>query len=674
MSVGTRLLRARRHTMGSLRERLALGRRTDHDQDRRRRARRLGLLLVTGGFVGLLALGLIPARAAQSQMEQGREAMERGRQGLLDGDAATASAAFREARSNFERALELTRTPPLRVAGWVPLLSRTPDTVVAIAEAATDVARAGERITTAIQDLPDGLASLGPQDGAFDPAAFAALGPPMREADRLVEEARERVESTPTSLVLGAVASARAETLDLLDDLDHVLDVAGRIFDEVPLLLGSEAPVRYFVAAQNPAELRGTGGLIGAYSILTVDEGRFDFSDFRPIQELKNFRPAQVEAPNPDYAANYDRFGGAGFWLNINMTPDFPSASEAILGTYEEATGERLDGVIAADPFALAALLEVSGPVELDDLDTEIGADNVVDFATNQAYALFVDQQARKVVLGRVAELVFNRFMDDAEVSSLSALAQTARAGHLLVYSTDQRVQEGLELAGVAGALAAPEGDALAVVQNNGAGNKVDYYLDREITYRVTLRPDGGALSTATVHLVNNAPDSGVPQYVIGPYKDVSEAGEHVSFTTVFCPSRCQLRHVRRDGEDVEVRSGEELGMQMYEDHLRIPSGGEETVEFALALPDAWEVRDGTGTYRLTYLGQTTVRPTRLRVEVRLPPGTAATAASPSTVITGDRVIWEGDPGPRTEISISFRRLPAALEDEPLPTVRMEDG
>ena len=660
--------------MSTLRERVALRTHSVHDPGRRRRHRRLGLLLVAVGFVGLLALGLIPARAAQTQMEDGRDAMERARAAILEGDAVAATGFFREARANFERALELTRTPPLLVAGWIPLLSRTPDTVTAIARSAIDVARAGERITTAIEGLPGGLAALGPEDGAFDPAAFVALEEPMAEARRLVEAARGRVVATPSTLVLGAVVRARGETLDLLDELDHVLGVAGRLFDEVPSLLGTGSPARYFVAAQNPAELRGTGGLIGAYSILTVDDGRFDFGPFRPVQELPNFRPGEVEAPNPDYAANYDRFGGAGFWLNINMTPDFPSASQAILGTYEKATGERLDGVIAADPFALAALLRVSGPVDMAGLEARIGPENVVDFVTNEAYSLFEDQNARKLVLGRVAEGVFRRFMDRAEVASLTALARTAREGHITMYSADPQVEEGLRMAGVSGALSAPDGDVLAVIQNNGAGNKVDYYLEREVTYRVDLQPDGSARTVASVHLVNHAPDSGQPQYVIGPYKDISDAGEHISFTSVYCAAGCRLLDASRGGGPVEVYAGEELGLRLFQDYLAIPSGDDETVDLSLQVPDVWEVREGVGVYRLTYLGQTTINPTHLRVEVRLPPGTAATGAPPSSIIEGDRVIWEGDPGPRTEISISFRRLPAALRGKPLPTVRMEDG
>ena len=67
-----------------------------------------------------------------------------------------------------------------------------------------------------------------------------------------------------------------------------------------------------------------------AYAIATVENGRFDFGSFRPIQDLPNLDLDEVTPPSEEYAENYDQFGGAGFWLNANMTPHFPSAARAM--------------------------------------------------------------------------------------------------------------------------------------------------------------------------------------------------------------------------------------------------------------------------------------------------------------------------------------------------------
>ena len=52
---------------------------------------------------------------------------------------------------------------------------------------------------------------------------------------------------------------------------------------------------------------------------------------------------------------------------------------------------------------------------------------------------------------------------------------------NLAVYSNNGSFQQGLERAGVAGALAAPPGDFVSIVVNNASGSKVDYYAQRTV-------------------------------------------------------------------------------------------------------------------------------------------------------------------------------------------------
>ena len=87
-------------------------------------------------------------------------------------------------------------------------------------------------------------------------------------------------------MVLGPVDSARSEAQAQLETLHRQLHAGSLILDGLPAFLGADGPRHYVFGASNPAELRGTGGLIGAYAILTMDRGRFSFSDFRPIQSL----------------------------------------------------------------------------------------------------------------------------------------------------------------------------------------------------------------------------------------------------------------------------------------------------------------------------------------------------------------------------------------------------
>jgi Protein of unknown function (DUF4012) len=422
----------------------------------------------------------------------------------------------------------VSSNPALRAAGWLPIVGRTPDAIIRIAQAGNQSAHAIADLADSIEGMPGGLASLAPTAGRVRIDRVERMANAFRAADEQVAQAVITLNQSPDTLLLPQVARARESAAEELGGVAHTMHSASQILLNLPAFLGEQHPARYFFGAQNPAELRGTGGLIGVYSILTIDDGRFSFSEFRPIEHLPVLDPETVPAPNADYADNYDLFrGGLRFWTAINVIPDFPSAAQAILNGYEEATGERLDGVILADPFALQALLGVVGPVELPGYGIEIDHDTVVSFTTNEAYALFEDSGTRKRILGETAKLVFERFIarPDQSLSDLQVLAQTAAEGHILVHSDHPAVQESLSNVSVGGAFQAGADDFLAVVVNSAAGSKVDYYQEREISYSVRLGDDQTARATATTTLSNHAPTSGQPRIVIGPFIPGAESG-----------------------------------------------------------------------------------------------------------------------------------------------------
>ena len=414
----------------------------------------------------------------------------------------------------------------------------------------------------------------------------------------------------------------------------------------------------YFFVAESPAELRGTGGYWGAYSIVTAQDGRFNFSPFRPIQRLPDLDADLLPEPNPDYRTNYDQFGGAGFWRNMNMTPDFPSASRAVLNAYEEVTGERLDGVISADPFALRELLKVTGPQPVPGLDRTIDAEDVVDFTTNEAYVRFDGApELRKAILGDVAKGVFERFLGmNDDTDRLRAVARSVAGGHLKIYTErDPALEQGLVLAHADGGLRAPEGsDVSAVIVNNGSGSKVDFYASRHVSYDVQLIDHGGAIATTEVQIRNDSPTSGLPDYVIDPVAEFARRGDNVLLVRIVCPALCDLLTATRNGADPALAQGEELGLSWYQDFFTTPSGSTGTLRIQTQLGDVWQGNSSAGSYRLTFLNQTTVKPTTVSITVRAPDGQRIVSASNVMEISDGTATWEGTPGARTEFEVRF--------------------
>lgn len=624
--------------------------------------RRRGWVRFLGAAVALLAVLAVGAAlsglSARKHLTQAEAALRQGRADLIEGQTSAARSSFADARARFVSAADTASGPWFRILGWVPIVGRTPDAVAAISEAGARVADAGGTLAEAISDLPGGLAALAPEGGRVPIERFDALTSAVASARDEVAVATAMIERAPRTMLLGPVGAARAQAEEQVRSLYETLDTGSRLLEGLPLFLGSDGPRRYFFGAQNPAELRGTGGVIGAYSILTIDDGRFRFSAFRPVQSLPIPPLASVPPPSEEYAANYDQFRGGGrFWLAINLTPDFPSAAREIINAYEVAKGERLDGVLLADPFALQALLSVTGPVHVPGLDRTVDAGNVVAFTTNQAYALYPDPSTRKRLLGAVAEGVFEGLIAETGTGfdALRTLARVASEGHILAYSGDPQMQAGLARTGAGGALSAGPGDLLAIVENSSAGTKVDYYEDRAVRYEVDLWSGGSGQATADIRLTNGAPTTGLPRYVIGPNPAHAAAGEGGQLVSVYCGTGCRLEKAVRDGTQIGVWPGSELGHPFFEDYFRTPSGKTSDLQLTWYLPTAWQGGDTGGSYRLTFLNQTTIRPTALRVEIHAPDGMRIVQTSPQMQVNGDSAVWEGVPNRRLELEIRFQ-------------------
>jgi hypothetical protein len=615
----------------------------------------LFLGVVAGVGIALTAIALL---RAETPLRHGRDALERGRSALLRGDAAAAGDAFAAASTAFMQAERTTHGSLERAAGVFPLIGRNVEVADRLAVAGLDLARAGAVFADALGSIPGGISALAPTSGGVPLDSVAAVTPSISQAAALANAASAELVGSSSSLLLPPVARARTTAVDSIGSAAKTLLSASALLKVLPEFAGANGARRYFFGAQDPAELRGTGGLIGAYAVATFDEGRLTFSPFRPTTTLPDVPADAVPAPSPDFRRNYDQYGGAGDWSNINLTPDFPTAARAIQTLYELDTHEHLDGVIAADPVLLQQLLKVTGPTEVPEVGSRIDADNVINYTENLAFSVFETSKERKTTLGGVAANVISRFvaMQGRGLARIRAVVEPATAGHLLVYSSDPVVEGTLEHVGASGALRAT-GNVLSVVVNSASGSKVDYWAHRTVSYGVQLNAAGGATAATGVTITNDAPKSGHPVYSIGPFPRPSlhlQAGDQRSLVTVYCGPRCTPYAPARNGSSVEVRTGSELGYRWVGDFPTIPSGHTSTFRVSEALDDAWAGTGAGGTYTATVLGQATTRPTHLTLRITAPPGMSITWTSVPMHVEGSTATWQGDEPYRMTFEVAF--------------------
>lgn len=470
------------------------------------------------------------------------------------------------------------------------------------------------------------------------------MEPALESAVDSLRGAHSQLADAPSWLVHPRIVAASGELEDRLERAVPAVESAHALARALPAFLGVDEQKRYFFGASNPAEMRGTGGFIGAFTVLTVSEGRLQFGEFSEIHDLPHLT-GTVQPPSAEFAARYDRYGGAGSWLSLNVTPEFPEAARAYVNLYEATgAGPPLDGMIVTDPFAMAALVRVTGPVDVPHAGT-LDADDLVEYVTNTAYADFDDRVERKEVLGTVAAAALTTFLEHGDgepAEAMEALGAAVEGGHILLYSTDAETQAHLEQAGLSGALPEDPGDLVMPVLNSSSNAKTDYYLEIDATYDVTLLEGGAARGLLSVEMHNGAPTRGQPKYVIGPNRPGLQAGDNRFVFFSYCGLGCEITGVDRDGAIPDRTSIEEehgLGVSVVP-VVEMPSGTDTVISVKWDVPGVWSSKDGVLTYILTTRLQPFVQAPSMTVRVRIPHGTRPSAVPDGAVEEGDRLVF----------------------------------
>jgi hypothetical protein len=612
----------------------------------------LGLALV---LVGLAAASVVPALRTRDQLEAGQELLGRARDRLLEGDVAEAEALFGSAKEDFVRASGAATVPLVDLWASVPFVGRSYDALRGLARIGELASAAGEDLTVALGNLPGGLSALAPTAGSIRLHAVGTLEPTAAAAR--LRLAASLAEGLANVFVPPALAEAGDTARGRLDEASRAALAADAILRALPEFAGVDHPRRYFVAMQNPAELRGTGGFIGSYSLLTIDEGKLSLAPFRSIAALPDAAPGVMPTSSRRFVHLYDEFGGVGFWRNINMSPDTPSVGAAIEALYRHVEGVYLDGTIFVDPAVLAYMLQATGPITDAQTGITLSANEVVAFMTNGAYERFPGP-ARQRLLGQAAAAVLDRFLQGTDpVAALRALGSAAGEGHLVVHAADPAVQGAFAAAGMDGSIGPDRGDYLGVFLANAAGNKVDYYLNPRLSYDVILGADGTASAEASVDLANEAPAGQEPSEVLGPYgSNGLEPGDTQSWVQTFCAPGCLLQEATEDGGPGSVQPLHERGLPMFRSFVRANAGETSTLGYRFHVPNAWRGDEAGGTYELTLQAQPTVRPVSADIAIRVPEGMGVVATSAPMRVRGDLAQWRGTVEGKVTLWVKFER------------------
>ena len=320
----------------------------------------------------------------------------------------------------------------------------------------------------------------------------------------------DRAQKAAAGVDIGVLAAGQqASFLRAKATITSALAAADEFTTLVPVItevLGGNGARTYLIEQVNPAELRPGGGIIGTYSLLRADHGTLSLLKSGATDQLRSSagpgQPGYVTPPGP-----LREFVPDTSWsfVDSNFFPDFPSNAMAAESLAQPYVG-HVDAVISIDFYAVAAMLEITGPLTVPGFGITITSANFVPLVVQHDIA---DDNAHKAILSAVAGPLMDRIATlppDRWPSLITALNDLTAARHLQAYFNSATIENTLTQFGWSATVNPTSAhDYMMEVEANLGGTKANYFVVRHFT--VELTRSGSVLHhKVTIDLTDNMP------------------------------------------------------------------------------------------------------------------------------------------------------------------------
>ena len=591
------------------------------------------------GVAGAAGIVLLAAPAAVCLVRAHRPGLEgatqarAGVEALRSGDAARATALFDDAAAKLRRAQTLLGSRLASLGLLVPGVRANVATTRAIVAAGYDVSRSASSLSSVVE-----ARSVDVDDGSQVAPALARLSPALDRSAAVLQRSVAELAGYDRPYLWPSVTETVQKLRAALEPARDEMTTAAAVAKVVPALLGAQGPRHYFVAVQDNAELRGTGGVIRLWGEIAADRGQGRLTRFGSVEELNGTGERRALDGITEFVDRYRRFDPAHTWENVNVSPDFAVTGKVVTTLYPQSGGSAVDGVVAVDAPGVAALLDLAGPVTVEGWPGPLTAQNFVDVVLREVPRRFPAEAEREAVLSTMYRRALEAFLtaDFGSPARLAgALGPAVRDGHLLLYAAAEEEQDLFERLGAAGDLPPVTGDSILVVNQNLTATPVDAQLHRTIRYEAHVDPSRAPAAVGSrveVTLANDARGENRSEVsVYSPFalatappgtSSVAELGRRAYSTTVTVPSQRSSTVALEVEGRLQLARGNWYHLDLHHQTSLVP----DTVDISLSVPGGWRIVETRGGIRA--------------VEGRLAVGTLSVASDQRVSLRVERTAW----------------------------------
>ncbi len=397
---------------------------------------------------------------------------------------------------------------------------------------------------------------------------------PLDDAHRRLGPAAASLNADLSKPLLASIRTTILSVLGPLDRANGQVSAGQAAAQFLPTAIGASGPRTYLILLANPSELRPSGGFYGAVGYVTMNGGTPSGLEIRGGTTYDQ-RIKQV-FPVPSALGRYLIFDRNSLQIgDSGWDPDFPTTAKLTESMMNAATGRNVDGTIAFDPYAVQALLAITGPVDV----PGYGRFTQDDFFQRLNVIVNVNPNGDPAAIGSIAQVVVSRILNqpaDAWPQMWASIASEARGRHAMMFSHDPNLQAELANAHFDGALVTPgpEDDYLAVVDANVGGTKGDAYVHKKIDVKVERYSTGIARHEVTVRY-----DMPLPTDAIDRALNPHSGGAYRDYVRFYLPESATVKalNIFVDDKPTDANSLESIGIahqkRVAATFLNIPRG-----------------------------------------------------------------------------------------------------
>lgn len=339
----------------------------------------------------------------------------------------------------------------------------------------------------------------------------------IAQASTLVQQAlteRQYIhESDLNTIGLGSVIPLVQKLDRLAPQLPTALRYANTVMTSLPGLLGITRPAHYLFFDMDSDELRPSGGFLGNYAVVTVQQGRLVGGIHLKDVTTLDCPMGRGQCPYQQIPAYYAWMDIAPFAFGMrdaNLSPDYPTSAKLVMAQYQHESGRTVDGVIMITPAIIKEVLALTGPIAVPGFSPAVNAKNLQD-VIHYYHIISGTTNADPGTTGTTSRKVIDTLLGSAllrRVASLSAHQQNVIVRALLqglvtkdvqVYFVDPAMEGLLGALHRDAAIPMPAGtDGLMASDANVGASYYNADMQESVADTITFDRQGNALHNAT--------------------------------------------------------------------------------------------------------------------------------------------------------------------------------